>query len=150
MRLARKGRKDRGNFTVYTISTIKNFLARGIFINSIPCFQKDFDLFSHFCLWVNCNESLVNIPRTLCLPVSCLAFGSEGDVGSRTIATQTDKGCVRGIEAAETWGVTILEWKEIIVQSPATDLCPIGKFKFIENRAGENISMIIWIEFQQV
>ena len=53
-------------------------------------------------------------------------------------------------EAAETWGVTISEWKEIIVQSPATDLCPIGKFKFIENRAGENISMIIWIEFQQV
>ena len=57
-----RNRKDRGNFTVYTISTIKNFLAGGIFINSIPCCQKDFDLFSHFCLWVICNESLVNIP----------------------------------------------------------------------------------------
>ena len=29
----RTQRKDRGNFTVYTISTIKNFLAVGIFIN---------------------------------------------------------------------------------------------------------------------
>ena len=62
-----------------------------------------------------------------------------------------DKSSVRSSKAAVTWGVTISEWKEIIVQCPATDLCRMEKFKFIKIlAAGENISMIIWIEFQQV